>query len=177
MARISPGRYTANTEGDFVVFLIGMRINRPLRIHKWWPVFVAMPKMIRELEAHPEKGMLHAEFALIRGSLAYVQYWRSFEQLARFAGNPEDPHQPAWAAFNRAVGASGDVGIWHETYRVAAGECEAIYGNMPAWGLAEAFERVPVGSTVGQSAARRIGAAEADDVAIAPYANPGGEDG
>ena len=48
---------------------------------------------------------------------------------------------------------------------------------MPGWGLAEAFERVPVGSTVGQSAARRIGASEADEVAIAPYSNPGDEDG
>jgi Domain of unknown function (DUF4188) len=177
MARINPGRYTANPEGDFVVFLIGMRINRPLRIHKWWPVFVAMPKMIRELEAHPEKGMLRAQFALIRSSVAYVQYWRSFEHLARFARNPDDPHLPAWARFNRAVEASGDVGIWHETYRVAAGECEAIYGNMPSWGLAEAFERVPVGSTVGQSAARRIGAADADDVAIPPYPNPEKGDG
>jgi hypothetical protein len=30
-------RLTANLEGGFVVFLIGMRINRPLLIHKWWP--------------------------------------------------------------------------------------------------------------------------------------------
>lgn len=177
MARIHRGRFTARTEGDFVVFLIGMRINRPLRLRKWLPVFTAMPRMIRELEAHPEKGMLHAEFALIRGSFAYVQYWRSFEHLARFARNPDDPHLPAWTKFNRAVGASGDVGIWHETYRVSAGECEAIYGNMPDWGLAEAFERVAVGSTVGQSAARRIGAGESDEVPVAPYPNPGGEDG
>jgi hypothetical protein len=171
MAIIHPGRYTARTDGDFVVFLIGMRINKPLRVHKWWPVFKAMPKMIRELEAHPEKGMLRADFALIRSSIAYVQYWRSFEDLARFARDPDDPHLPAWKKFNKAVRASGDVGIWHETYRVRDGESEAIYGNMPGWGLAEAFERVPVDST-GQSAARRIGASETDQVPVEPYANP-----
>ena len=173
MAPINPGRYTANTEGDFVVFLIGMRINRPLRIRKWWPVFVAMPKMIRELEAHPEKGMLHAEFALIRSSLAYVSTgaasstWRASRAIrttpiCRPGRSSTAPSGP------RATSASGTRPTGSR-----AGECEAIYGNMPAWGLAEAFERVPVGSTVGQSAARRIGSAEADDVAVAPYANPG----
>lgn len=44
-----------------------------------------------------------------------VQYWRSFEHLERFARNPELAHLPAWKRFNRAVGGSGDVGIWHET--------------------------------------------------------------
>jgi hypothetical protein len=29
MATIHPGRYSAEIEGDFVVFLIGMRLNRP----------------------------------------------------------------------------------------------------------------------------------------------------
>jgi len=28
---VRPGRYTADIEGDFVVFLIGMRLNHPLR--------------------------------------------------------------------------------------------------------------------------------------------------
>ena len=36
-------RLTANLEGGFVVFLIGMSINRPLLVHKWWPLAVAMP--------------------------------------------------------------------------------------------------------------------------------------
>ena len=49
MATIVPGRMTtANRTEHFVVFLIGMRLNRPLRIEKWWPVFQAMPRMIRE---------------------------------------------------------------------------------------------------------------------------------
>jgi hypothetical protein len=42
---VRPGRYTADIEGDFVVFLIGMRFNHPLRIRKWLPVATAMPRM------------------------------------------------------------------------------------------------------------------------------------
>jgi len=69
------------------------------------------------------------------------------------------------------VRASGDVGIWHETYRVHAGEYECVYGNMPRIGLAVAGEHVPVGST-GQSAARRIGVTTVDEPAVEPYPNP-----
>lgn len=36
---VIPKRMTAEMEGSFCVFLIGMRINRPLRFHKWLPVF------------------------------------------------------------------------------------------------------------------------------------------
>ena len=73
MAKVHPGRFTAETDGEFVVFLIGMRINKPWKPHRWLPVFLAMPAMIRELEAHPEKGMLFAKPALIGGSIAFVQ--------------------------------------------------------------------------------------------------------
>lgn len=37
-------------------------------------------------------------------------------------------------------------GIWHETFLVRAGEYEAVYGNMPAHGLAKASEVLPVGA-------------------------------
>ena len=78
---------------------------------------------------------------------------------------------PAWKRFNQAVRASGDVGIWHETYKLRAADYECIYGNMPRVGLAAAGVHVPVGST-GQSAARRIGAVDVDQPALTPYANP-----
>jgi hypothetical protein len=117
----------------------------------------------------PEAGLLAWHNAWIKGP-AVVQYWRSFEHLERFARAGGEPHLPAWKAFNQAIGASGDVGIWHETYKVRAGEAEAIYGNMPRIGLANAGRHMPVGST-GQSAARRIGATDVDAPAVAPYAN------
>jgi hypothetical protein len=68
-------------------------------------------------------------------------------------------------------GGSGDVGIWHETYKVRAGEYECVYVNMPRLGLAAAGEHVPIGST-GQSATKRIGVAAVDEPALAPYPNP-----
>ena len=58
MARVIPNRVTAEIEGDFVVFLIGIRINTPWKIHKCLPVFLAMPRISRELEAHPESDFL-----------------------------------------------------------------------------------------------------------------------
>jgi hypothetical protein len=167
---IHPGRFTADMPDEFVVFLIGIRINRPWRLHKWLPIATAMPRMLRWLDKHPESGLLQYHNAWIHGP-AVVQYWRSFEHLSRFARAADEPHLPAWKAFNQAVRGSGDVGIWHETYKVDAGAYECIYGNMPRVGLAAAGMHLPVGST-GQSAARRIGVADVDEPALAPYPNP-----
>ncbi len=58
MAEIIKQRMTARMEGDFVVFLIGMRINKFWKIHKWFPVTMAMPKMIKELISKPELGLI-----------------------------------------------------------------------------------------------------------------------
>jgi len=161
MARTFKGRYAADIEGDFVVFLIGMRINKPWDVRGWWPTFAAMRPMLKELEAHPDMGLLGAHPGWLAGP-AVFQYWRSFEQLDRFARNPDQPHLPAWREWNRTARTSGAVGIWHETYKVRAGDYEAIYGNTPRIGLAGIGEHMPVGST--STAARRIGA-RADDTA------------
>ena len=130
-------RTTAVLEGDFVVFLIGMRINRPLSVHKWLPVARAMPRMLQELHRRPELGLLHAESWIGRTFLV-LQYWRSLEQLLAYAKDRDAAHLPAWRAFNRAVGSDGSVGIWHETYVVRAGAYENIYVDMPPFGMAAA---------------------------------------
>jgi len=49
---------TVETEDDFVVFLIGMRINALWRVHKWVPVFSAVPRMLKELSVHDDLGLL-----------------------------------------------------------------------------------------------------------------------
>jgi hypothetical protein len=72
-----------------------------------------------------------------------MQYWRSFEHLEKYAKDRSREHFPAWTAFNRAVGTRGDVGIWHETYRIRRGDYECIYTNMPLFGLAKATRAVP----------------------------------
>jgi hypothetical protein len=130
-------RLSAKIEGDFVVFLIGMRINQPFKIHKWMPVAAAMPRMLRELSQQPELGFIHSETWFAR-TIILVQYWRSMDQLVAYAKNRDAVHLPAWRDFNRAVGTDGSVGIWHETYRVAADGYENVYVNMPLFGLGRA---------------------------------------
>jgi hypothetical protein len=61
---------------------------------------------------------------------------------------------PAWQRFNRTFGKDGSVGIFHETYITERGNYEAIYGNMPVFGLAKATEHVrAIGS---RETARRL---------------------
>jgi hypothetical protein len=141
MSSIIPERMSAQIDGDFVVFLIGMRINRPLKVTKWWPVFMAMPRMLRELyTSRPETGFLgHTSLGLLN----LIQYWRSFEHLEAYARSRDASHWPAWVAYNRAMKETrGDVGIWHETYQVRAGEYETVYSGMPPFGLGTAGELV-----------------------------------
>ena len=130
-------RVTAALEGDFVVFLIGMRINKPLLVHKWFPVAQAMPRMLKELNRQPDLGFIHAEMWFSR-TIILVQYWRSMEQLLAYAKNKEAEHLPAWRSFNQAIGTDGSVGIWHETYKASPGTYENVYVNMPPFGLGKA---------------------------------------
>lgn len=134
---INRSRLTATVDGDFVVFLIGMRINRPWQIHKWWPVAAAMPRMLEELSRQPGLGLLHSEMWFSR-TIVLLQYWRSMDHLLDYAKSKQAAHLPAWQAFNKAVGTNGSVGIWHETYLVSGGAYENIYVNMPAFGLGRA---------------------------------------
>jgi Domain of unknown function (DUF4188) len=147
-------RMCAQVDGEAVLFLIGMRFNKLWKIHKWLPVLFAMPKMVRELEQNPDLGFLGTHLWFGRTAIL-VQYWRSIEQLNAYAKNRDRAHLPAWAAFNRAIGKSGDVGVWHETYRIQAGNYETIYVNMPPFGLGKATKSVPA-SGKRESAAGRM---------------------
>jgi hypothetical protein len=155
LAEIKSGRWTAQIEGDFVVFLIGARIDflHPIRSIRDLGELgglspgQGMGKMLAYLVQHPEKGLLAYEMGLP----TIVQYWRSFDHLEAFAKNEDDPHLHAWRNFWRRVAKSGRSGIWHETYLVRAGEYENIYGNMPLHGLGKAGRLVPA---TGDSTAR-----------------------
>jgi hypothetical protein len=115
-----------------------------------------MPKMLKELEAHPESGFLgHTGLGRV-----IVQYWRSFEHLEAYARAKDRKHWPAWIDFNRRLGNSrDDVGIWHETYTIKPGQYEAIYSGMPPFGLGKVGKLVP--ATGAREAARsRMASAE-----------------
>ena len=149
MGDVRQGRWTTRIEGDFVVFLIGARLQptHPLRSMRDLGGFTrGMPQMLKYLMEHPEKGLLGYQMSGI--SLMNVQYWRSFEHLERFANDEADPHVAAWRNYWKRVGTSSRSGIWHETFLVRAGEYEAIYGNMPPHGLGKAGTVVPLAEAV-----------------------------
>lgn len=163
MASVIPNRMTAQIEGDFVVFLIGMRINKPWKLHKWLPVFLAMPRMLKELEGYPASGFLGS----INSFGVIVQYWRSFDQLEAYARSQDHRHWPAWIDFNKRVGKSrGDVGIWHETYQVRAGEYETVYSGMPPYGLGTAGKLIPASGRHESARGRFVRVKSADAASV-----------
>jgi len=147
---------THDYDGELVVFLIGMRINKPWRPDLWFPIFRAMPAMLAELSADPHSGLMGYRLTFGRGGPLLVQYWSSSEKLYAYARNPTSSHRPAWARFNSiARKAPGGVGIWHETYLVD--RAETIYMGMPPSGLAAATAAVPVARR-GETARERLAA-------------------
>ena len=159
MADIIASRMTHDYEGELVVFLIGMRINKPWRPDLWLPVFNAMPRMLAELSKDKDSGLLGYRLTFGAGGPFLVQYWSSHEKLYAYASERDAAHRPAWAAFNRrARKAPGAVGIWHETYLVE--RAVTLYAGMPVSGLAAATSAVPVARR-GETAAERLGARQA----------------
>ena len=156
MADIRQGRFSAEIDGDFVVFLIGPRLNKPWLALKGIGDLGGrrrgMVAMLDDLMAHPEKGLLGYRM----GFPVIVQYWRSFEQLEAFARDPGDLHRPTWLAWFRRD-RRGRTGIWHETFLVRAGEYEAVYSDVPVAGLAAAGRPVPVAEA--SRARQRLGSA------------------
>lgn len=143
MTPIRQGRSTAEADGEVTVFLIGMRFNKPWQVHRWLPVFVAMPRMLAHLGQHPEVGML-AQHSWLGRTTLLLTYWESAEHLQRFASDRDAPHLEPWRRFQRRVAAAGSVGIYHETYVTRPGEREVVYVDMPVFGLAAATRSVPV---------------------------------
>jgi len=142
MAHVIPERMTAHVSHDFVVFLIGMRINHWWRPDLWVPVARSMQRMLRELQSQPAAGLLGVTSGGLVNPTLLVQYWRSAEQLMAYATRKDGEHFPAWAAFQSQVAATRAVGIWHETYLVR-GDYESVYHNMPPFGLGAVGELVP----------------------------------
>ena len=147
MAKANQGRWTAEIDGGFVVFLIGASPNllHPIRSIRDLGGRRGMKHMLDYLVEHPDKGLLGYQMGLP----TIVQYWRSFEHLEAFARDKDDPHLAAWRNYTRRVGARGGTGVWHETYLVRAGEYETLYANMRPFGLGKASVLKPVAEAVG----------------------------
>ena len=156
MTGIRRGRQMAQIEGDFVVFIIGYRPTWARLQHTWGDLGGrrGMFRMLKELSDNPESGLLGYERSTFGGII--IQYWRSFDHLERFANDNSDLHVAAWRDYWRRVGTEEGTGIWHETYLVRAGEYEAVYANMPPFGLGKVSTLVPYDQV---SARQRLGAA------------------
>jgi hypothetical protein len=141
--KIFNGRYTADSsEEDFVVFIVGMRINQIFAITKWFPVAKAMGPMIKELYQNPEWGFKHTEILYSWRTITLIQYWKGFDELLSYAhGNT---HSLAWKDYNIKINNNGSVGVFHETYKIEKGASESIYNNMPKIGLSKALSHIPV---------------------------------
>ncbi|MDN4494748.1 DUF4188 domain-containing protein [Ureibacillus aquaedulcis] len=150
--QIFTGRYTIDHTEDIVVFIIGMRINKRLAMHKWLPVFNAMPGMIRELYTNKEElGFLSMESYFGLRTTVMIQYWRSTDELLSYAKN--EKHLAAWKNFNQKTRNNDAVGVYHETYQVNKNNYESIYVNMPQYGLGKALKHIPI--TVEKNSARQ----------------------
>jgi len=173
MAELNTERVTAELDGDFVVFRIGMRINTLWKVHEWLPVLRAMPKMLDELEADAESGLLGYDTKLGVRNHEVVQYWRSFEQLRDYALDPDARHAPAMEWADQRMRGSAAVGIWHETYLVTDGAYETVYQNTPPIGLGKAGTLYSA-TEHRRTAAGRLGSAEGDDVSTEEDGGRGG---
>lgn len=156
MADVIEGRWTAAYQGDLVVFLIGMRVNKLRALRRWLPVLRSMSPMLRELMKDPEAGLLGFRTLPTWRGVTMVQYWESTEKLQAFANDPGRTHRPAWLRFFKLAYSGGSAGIWHETFVVPAGSHETIYVNMPPLGLGKLAGVDKVGSAK-DTAAQRLG--------------------
>lgn len=140
---IQKGRYTTPVDGEIVVYFVGLRINKPWLVHRWWPTMRAVAKMLHELKEEPALGMLAVRSFPTGRNVTVLQYWRSYEDLQRYAD--ANRHQQAFEYYFRKQYKTGALGIFHETYVVPANSYEAIFVHMPEFGLGKALTRIPAG--------------------------------
>src|SRR5699024_5294183 len=141
--KVFTGRYrTENSEG-VVVFMIGMRVNQYLAVHKWLPVFAAMLPMIKVLYTHKEElGILSMENFFGLRTTVMNHNSHTVDDLLAYARGKK--HLTAWRDFNRKVGDNKAVGIYHESYQVKRENYESVFANMPLHGLSKALPQIPI---------------------------------
>ncbi|BDA43927.1 probable monooxygenase af470 [Coccomyxa sp. Obi] len=152
---------TAHIKGDFVVFHIGLSVHNWWQMRTWLPAVQAMPAMLKELKENPECGFLGGH-AYLGNPTLLVQYWRSFDQLMEYARAPSRQHFPAWMRIRELMRATDSFGIYHETFKVRAGEYECIYMNLHPYGLGGAMGPVPIKGRY-NTARGRAGESKGDD--------------
>ena len=115
---------------------------------------------MKHLAAHPDAGLLSYHNWFGRTTIL-LSYWTDTAAVQRFASDPDAPHAAAWRDFTKKIGVSKDVGVWHELYTARPGDFEAVYSNMPVFGMAGAGEHQLVGNGTRTSKQRMAAGASA----------------
>ena len=164
-----PGRWMAGRAEPFVVFLFGMRLNSPRGLRRWLWGRRVLRRVLADLAAHPERGLLAGQVYRSGRTLLAVQYWTSFEALDAWARDHRLPHRPEWQRYLREALTDPSLGLWHETYLATPGTWEGVYMHMPPWGVGAAGDVIDMGATKGSARDRlrerrkRSGDAGAED--------------
>lgn len=160
-------KVAAERDEQFVVFHVGLRINAFWKIHRWLPILLIAPRMVRELVSDPESGLLGNRTVVGPGirNVGFIQYWDSFETLRGYARDSDRLHFPVWQDYYEdGTNQDAAVGIWHETYVVDPAECETVYNNMPLHGLgATDGATIEPASAQRKTAAGRVGHTDGTD--------------
>ena len=135
----------AEIDGEYVVYINGMRLNKLRALPNYLRAGLEAARMFERLEADPDSGFLGYLPAYVGlRSGAAIQYWRSLEDVRRFARDPDGPHVPAWRWYDEGVSDGGGLGFWAELYVVKEGSFETFYRNVPPTGLGEHGRLVPM---------------------------------
>lgn len=103
---IVPGTHYGEIEGDFALFLIGARFNT-VASSDVAGAGLAMQAMQRELESRAQElGYMSGESFVstnpTTSTVLYVQYWRSMEQLNKYAKSAMNKHLRTMIQYGRS---------------------------------------------------------------------------
>ncbi len=130
-------------EDGFVIYINGMRLNKLRALPRYLMAGLKVGKMFDRLAADPDSGFLGYEPALMGPRHgAAIQYWRSLEDIRRFASDPGDMHVPAWQWFNERD--DGGLAFWSELYVIEPENYETFFRNVEGVGLSRFGRMVPM---------------------------------
>lgn len=122
-----------------------MRLNTLRALPHWLAANWKIAKMFKELESDPDSGFLgYTPIFLGLRKGAAMQYWRSLEDLRRFATDPNGSHVSAWKWYNEETDPDGGLGFWAEIYVIDGDSFETFFRNVPAIGVGKFAEMVPI---------------------------------
>lgn len=155
MSGRNEARMMADIEGEFLVFVVELRIHQLWRFWRWYPVVTAMGRMLTELMEKPEFGLLNFEYWFAFRRQLFLMYWRSYEHMHDWVLDKDATHIPGWKLLNQLMKDSPNtLGFWHESYVVHPYEYEAFYRNVPVVGLGQAGALIPLKGRATTAAAR-----------------------